>query len=229
MELISFFTTLYYLGKEKNEPITTKIRAALTGTTETIVNTKPEPDVNIVSSKDKTRITWNRTIIRFKMEGQPNQIKCIENMLNTLTRINNIAPINTIFNTELQTCWILPTPNYNFPTLARKYKDTLIAHSSFKELFVGTFDYSVLFDAKIGDCQLRHQSGPMEPSQLTQVYLSFKHNRDFPGAFIFLFTRITCSNVVEYNENNIKHHVLKATEIAEKHSNTFQSIWGDLL
>lgn len=227
MELLHFEAFIDFSEEDIPESISTKVRAVLIGKKPSPSDVGREPDVTVISAREKSEISWNHKRCRFLFESEPNLIKYADNVLSLLGRIQSVAPITAIKETRVDMYWMLPAPGYSFVTLERKYRETMTM--PYEDLMLGISDSSVLFDADLAGIHLYHQSGAMKPAQLTMSYLNFEYDGDLPEAFMFLTTRVSSKEVVQYSESAVRQHFTKLVQCSENHSKLFEHIWRDVL
>jgi hypothetical protein len=146
--------------------------------------TKPsEPGANLKDEKSKLEIIWRYERCKIRLEDTEDRSKCLSRVKGILEAIDNVAPIGKLNNTEVMTEWILPAKRHDFNSLSELYAKTMI---STKEFMPGIYDYSVVFDSRIGDFVLHHQSGPMMEEQLAKEYLIFKRP-NLPKNLIYFY------------------------------------------
>lgn len=227
MELLHFEASIDFSEEDISESISAKVRAVLTGKKPSPSDVGPEAGVTVTSTREKSKISWNHKRCRFLFESEPNLIKCADNVLSLLGRIQSVAPITAIKETRFDMCWMLPALGYSFVTLELKYREAMIM--PYEELMLGISDSSVLFDADLAGIHLHHQSGAMGPGQLTMDYLDFEYDGDLPEAFMFLTTRVSSKELVQYSESAVRQHFTKLVQCSENHSKLFEHIWRDVL
>lgn len=116
---------------------------------------------------------------------------------------------------------MLPAPEHDFTTLEHLYREKSIIQYSYMN---SIYDSSVLFDSKIGNYILHHQSGPMEPDQLNTDFLEFER-KGLPKTFIFLYTSILDGTRLQYNKEEMTRFIREAFNYCLTHSNKFRESW----
>lgn len=226
MQLIHFGLELQMVEKDRSRSPSETVYRAITGKSPSRAERPHEPGVHVKVRSEKLDIRWHPERIHIQIEYVPSPNHCTDRALALLSQINSVAPISTINNTEMTTYWILPTPNYDFTSLERKYRETMT--SSHEDLAYGIVDSSVLFDAAIDDCLLYHQSGAMDSRQLINRYLIFKPD-EVPATFLFLRASITNKNVIKYSQSDIRNLLMTLFSHCKIHSEKFKEIWRGLL
>lgn len=180
-----------------------------------------EPGVRITDKKKSTIIGWEYDSCYIKIENQVNSDKCIKLLFQYLDIINSIAPITEIESRNLTTHWMIATPNYDFISLEQLYRGKSIQQYSFVN---GVYDSSVIFDIKIGNYSLHHQSGAMESNQLNTDYLEYER-KDLPKTFIFLDASILDETILQYNREGMESFTREAFNYCLAHSKEFGELW----
>lgn len=224
MRPVQFGIRLMFAQDKRSHPLSRKVFEALGGKVE-----KPEPIVEsgtrIRLVEEKMAIIWNPDVCQIQMENVSGREYCIERMLAGLERINEAAPIGELKQRLVLTCWILPAPQYDFASLERKYRETMIASH---DLTRDARDSSVILDIGVGDWVLHHQSGAMAPQQLLDAYLHFDLE-DVPKSFLFLEASIIDSHVVKYARKETHSFLVKSLDLCTSHSERFHGMWEGLL
>jgi len=138
-----------------------------------------------------------------------------------LEKIVKIAPIGEISNRMFITHWILPAPNYDFASLERKYRETMIVENDISSV---AYDSSVILDIGSDKRTLHHQSGAMAPPQLHQTYLRFKLD-NVPKTFVFLEAAIWDKDVIQYSMKEMHSFMEKSLDDCVSHSKLFHQFW----
>lgn len=226
MRLVQFGIRLDLAEERRIYTLGQKVVAAITGK----IPTEREPEhatqgVKVRSSKRKLSIMWNPFWFSIALEDVPDLNKAAETILTTVDQISTVVPIYKLSKRQVSTYWILPAPNYDFPSLERRYREKMLAPN---EISNSAADSSAVFDIRIGELTLHHQSGPMWPQQLLDDYLQFEAD-DIPEAFLFLEASIVEQKVVEYSREETLKHLAQAFEHCRFHSDAFQRIWKEIL
>ena len=225
MQLVHFSVELEFAEKRHLPSPAKNVYRALSGK-------KPdkgevvEPGAHISLSDKRVDIRWRFDRCRVILEDASSLKRCVETVLLWLSQIDKVAPMGEIDSTKVTTCWLLPTPRYDFASLERKYREKMIVSN--KDILKGTFDCSVMFDADIGDCKLYHQSGAMEHQQLLKNYLFFKPD-EVHEVFLFLLARVTNEDKVEYSKGGMHKQLSALFNHCMSHSNAFDQIWKEAL
>jgi len=188
---------------------------------------EPEPvmerGVRLRLNKGKMAVLWQPSYCRITSEeisDISNKKQHIDRIISDLEVINGIAKIGKLSNKKLLTYWVLPTPQYDFVSLERKYREMMITKNDISNT---TYDSSTILDIKKDKWILHHQSGAMEPQQLEREYLSFKLD-NLPKAFIFLEASLTDNTVVEYSSEEVYNFMEGGVEICISHMEEFNRI-----
>lgn len=226
MRLVQFGIRLDFAEEGRIYTLGQKVYRAITGE----VPSKPElgytEGFKLRASKRKLAIIWNPHWCVVASEDVSNPDKCIETILTTLEQISSAAPIRKLNERRVITYWILPAPNYDFPSLEQKYRERMIAQNEISSL---AYDSSAVFDIRIGEWILHHQSGAMDPQQLLgSDYLQFKAD-DIPKTLLFLDTSIVDKKVVEYSSKDIRNYLVASLDHCKFHSDAFHRIWEGIL
>jgi len=180
-----------------------------------------ERGVRLLLNEDKVSVIWAPTHCEIRVENVSDKEHCIDRVISVLETINSVAPIEELRDSRFLTYWILPTPQYDFLSLERKYRDMMIVENDISN---AAYDSSVILDISADKWTLHHQSGVMEPQQLMQEYLRFKRD-DVPKTFLFLEASIFNKNVVKYSKEAIHTFMTKSLEYCVSHMEEFNRIW----
>lgn len=225
MRLVQFGIRLDFAEERRIYTVGQKVHGVITGK----IPIEPEPPyvpgTLIRVSKKKLAIVWEPEGCLVALEDVSNLDKCIKTILTTLEQISSAAPIYKLNKRRVSTYWILPTPNYDFPSLERKYREIMVVQNEISSL---AYDSSVIFEIRMGNWTLHHQSGAMWPQQLLETYLQFKLD-DIPKAFLFLEASIIEEKVLHYSSEEMKYHLLKSFDYCKSHSSGFRRIWEGIL
>ena len=156
-----------------------------------------ERGVRLRLDQDKVSVTWTSTHCYITSENVSDKKHCIDRIISVLEVINNITTIEKLSGRRLQTYWILPTPQHDFVSLERRYRETMITRNDISN---AAYDSSAIFDIRGDKWILHHQSGPMESQQLHKTYLRFKLDNT-PKTFIFLEATTRDENVIQYSRS----------------------------
>jgi len=181
----------------------------------------PERDVRFKLHQDKVSIIWTPAYCFITSENVSDKKHHIDRILSVLEIIDRVATIEKLSTRRFQTYWILPTPQYDFVSLARKYRETIITQN---EVSNAAYDSSTIFDIRGDKWILHHQSGAMEPQQLQQTYLRFKLD-NVPKTFIFLEATIIDRNVIQYSRGEMQGFMERSLENCVSHMEEFNRIW----
>jgi hypothetical protein len=188
---------------------------------------EPEPvmerGVRLRLDKDKMTVSWMPTYCQITSEEIPdisNKKQYIDRIISVLETINGIAKIEKLRSKRLLTYWILLTPQYDFVSLERKYREMMITKNDISNT---AYDSTAIFDIRRDKWILHHQSGPMEPQQLQQDYLSFKLD-NLPKTFIFLETSLLDNTMIEYSRGEVYSFMERALELCISHMEEFNRI-----
>lgn len=225
LRLVQFGIRLDFAEEGRIYSIGQKVSEAITGEIPSKHEPKYEENFRLRSSKRKVAIAWNPLWCAVTSEDVSNLDKCIEIILTTLEQIRAAAPIYKLNERRVTTYWILPAPNYDFPSLERRYREKMLAQNEISSLAA---DSSAVFDIRIGELTLHHQSGAMLPQQLSSDYLQFKLD-DMPEAFLFLEASIADKKVVEYSSEDIRNDLVASLDYCKSHSDAFHRIWEGIL
>lgn len=185
----------------------------------------PEPGMRLRVRAGKIGVLWNPNACEVTMEDVTSHDECIETIVGFLGKINEVAPIDKLQKRVLLNYWILPAPTYDFVSLERKYRETMIVEN---EVTRGNRDSSVIIDSEAGEWTLHHQSGAMVPQQLLSECLKFGLE-DVPKVFLFLETSIMEQKVVEYSREETRRFLRQSLDYCILHSQAFQRIWEGIL
>ena len=226
MRLVQLGIRLNFAEEGRIYTLGQKVYTAITGE----FPSKPAPEYTegfkLRVSKRKLAIIWNPRRCIVASEDVSNLDKCIETILTALEQITSAAPIYKLNERHVVTYWILPAPNYDFPSLEQKYRAIMIAQNEVTGI---AYDSSTVLDIRIGDWILHHQSGAMGPQQLLEGnYLQFKVD-DIPKAFLFLEASIMEKKVLEYSSEDTRDYLARSLDYCKSHSDAFYQIWEGIL
>ena len=189
---------------------------------------EPEPvmerGVRLRLNRGKMTVSWRPTSCQVASEeisDISNKKQYIDRIISILETINGISKIGKLRNKRLLTYWILPTLQYDFVSLERKYREMMITKNDISNT---AYDSSTIFDIKRDKWILHHQSGAMEPQQLQQNYLSFKLD-NLPKAFVFLEASLLDNTMIEYSRGEVYGFMERALEICISHMEEFNRFW----
>lgn len=219
MELVSFELDITFT--ETGEVGTPAYRLFKAVSSEPQPKRLEEPGVRITDKEKSAIIGWEYDSCYIKIDNQANSNKCIQLLFKYLDIINSIVPITEIENRKLITYWMLATPNHDFISLEQLYRGKSIQQYSFAN---GVYDSSVIFDIKIGNYSLHHQSGAMEPNQLNADYLEYER-KDLPKTFIFLYASVLDETILQYNREGMESFTREAFNYCLEHSKEFGEVW----
>ncbi len=225
MRLVQFGIRLDFAEERRIYTLAQKVREVIIGRIPSERKPPYELGSLIPVSKKKLAIIWEPQWCLIALEDVSNLDKSIETILTTLEQINSAAPIYKLNERRVSTYWILPAPNYDFPSLEQKYREIMIAQNEISNL---ASDSSVILDIEMGEWILHHQSGAMWPQQLLDDYLQFKPD-DIPKAFLFLEASIMEQKVLEYSTKETQDHLLRSFNYCKSHSDGFARIWEGIL
>jgi len=185
----------------------------------------PERGVRFLLDQDKVSIIWMPTYCFITSENISDKNQHIDRIVSVLEIINKVATIEKLRTRRFHTYWILPTPQYDFVSLERKYRETMIKQN---EVTNAAYDSSTFFDIRVDKWSLHHQSGAMEPQQLQRRYLRFKLD-NVPKTFIFLEATILDENVIQYSKGEMHGFMESSLEYCVSHMEKFNQIWEKCL
>lgn len=193
---------------------------------------EPEPvierNVWLRIHKGKMTVSWTPTSCQIASEeisDISNTKQYIDRIISILETINGVAKIEKLRNKRLLTYWILPTPQYDFVSLERKYREMMITKNDISNT---AYDSSAVFDIRRDEWILHHQSGAMEPKQLQQTYLNFKLD-NLPRTFVFLEASLFDDHMIEYSRGEVYSFMEKALGDCISHMEEFNRICGGCL
>jgi hypothetical protein len=225
LRLVHFELRLTFAEKLHEFTLSEKIREALTGEISKKNKDEPEESVQVRFSKNKLAVRWTKESFWIAQEESLNIDDFIKNCDKFLEKINTLDTINKFKEKRLITHWLLPMSNYNFPELVKKYREVMLAQNS---IYNDIIDSSALFDIKIGEGVLSHQSGPMKISQLQNGYLLFKQD-DLPKLSIFLIASIKEEKVLDYSIEDVNSFISRTHDFCKSHSDVISRIWEGVL
>ena len=226
MRLLSFEIEIEFAEEIQVPSLSQRVHQAITGRTPTKKYEETTvPDVHIRATKRKMIIDWDTSACTITLEHISSPQHCIDTILSLLKNIDTVAPINRLSSRTVTTYWLLPTPNYDFPSLERKYRETMMAQQTIQD---GTFDSSVILDIKANKRILHHQSGAMGIKQLLDDFLIFKPD-DVPKVFLFLLTSIVERKVIQYSSEEMYSFLANAFDLCKSHGDAFEQIWEERL
>lgn len=193
---------------------------------------EPEPvmerGVKLRLNKGKMGISWMPAYCQIASEeisDISNKKQYFDRIISILETINGIAKIEKLRDKRLLTYWILPTPQYDFVSLERKYREMMVTKNDISN---AAYDSSTIFDIRADKWSLHHQSGAMEPQQLQEKYLNFKLD-NLPKTFIFLEASLLDKTVLEYSRDEVYSFMERALEICISHMEEFNRMCGGCL
>lgn len=219
MKPVQFVLRLQFAEEIGIHPLSYQISTALGGESrvpEQII----ERGVRLLLSKKKIAVFWLPNRCRITIENISDEKHCIDRIIAVLETIDGVAKIGKLKSKELVTHWILPTPQYDFVSLERKYRELMIAPNDISNT---AYDSSAVFDIRGDKWILHHQSGAMQPQQLQQVYLEFKLD-NVPKTFIFLEVGSTDNNVIQYSREETYSFMERSLENCVSHMEEFNRI-----
>jgi len=173
--------------------------------------------VRLEFDKDKIAVVWAPTGCQIALENISDTKHCIDGIISVLETINGVARIGKLRDRRLLTYWILPTPQYDFVSLERKYREIMITQNDISN---SAYDSSAIFDIKRDRWILHHQSGAMVRKQLQQGYLNFELD-NVPETFIFLEAGLTDDNVIQYSRGETYSFMERSLENCISHMEKF--------
>ena len=227
MKPVRFALRLQFVEPIRTRSLSYQIFTALSGKVP-----KQEPEsiaergVQIHVDKDKMTVLWipNRCQIALEKISDIPDVSAkkhyIDRIISVLEIINEVAKIGKLSNKKLLTYWILPTPQYDFVSLQRKYSEMMFTKNDISNT---AYDSSAIFDIRRDKWDLHHQSGAMEPQQLQEEYLNFKLD-SVPKTFIFLEASLTDNNVLKYAMDEVCSFMEGALEMCISHMEEFNRI-----
>lgn len=232
MKPVQFCLQLQFAEAVRMHPLSYQIFSKLAGEPP---KPKPEPIIErgarLRVDEDKMTIVWVPTYCRIALEelsdtpGSSDKKHYIDRIISTYETINEVVKIGELSYQTLLTYWILPTPQYDFVSLERKYREIMIIKNDISDT---AYDSSVIFDIRKDKWDLHHQSGPMEPQQLHKEYLTYRVDK-VPKTFIFLEASLTDNNVLQYSREEASRFMEVALEICISHMEEFNRIWEECL
>jgi len=225
LRLVQFGIRLDFAEERRIYTIGQRVYEAITGEVQSKAKPEYGEGIKLRATKRKLAILWNSLWCVIALEDVSNLDRCIETILATLEQISSAAPIYKLNKRRVITYWILPAPNYDFPSLGQKYRERMIAKNEISSL---AYDSSAVFDIRMGEWILHHQSGPMWPQQLLGDYLQFKPD-DIPKAFLFLEASILDERVVEYSSEDTRKYLVASLDYCKSHSDAFDRICEGIL
>jgi hypothetical protein len=229
---VQFCLQLQFAETVRMYPLSYQIFTRLT---EEPLKPKPEPIIDrgarLKLEKDKMTVVWVPTYCRIALEelsdipDASDKKHYIDRIISTFETVNEVAKIGKLSYQRLLTYWILPTPQYDFVSLERKYREIMITKNDISDT---AYDSTVIFDIGKDKWDLHHQSGAMEPQQLHKEYLTFKID-NVPKTFIFLEASLTDKNVLQYSREEASSFMERALEICISHMEEFNRVWEECL
>lgn len=220
MQPVQFGLSLRFVEEVRRYSLSYEILTALGGKL-------PEPEriaergVRFKLNQDKMSVIWAPTHCYITVENVSDKKRCIDRIISVLEVINRVVTIEKLSGRRYITCWILPTVQYDFVSLERKYREIMIAQNDVSN---AAYDSSTIFDIRGDKWFLHHQSGPMEPQQLQRTYLRFKLD-NVPKTFIFLEATTVDKNVIQYSRGEMNSFMEKSLESCVSHMEEFNRIW----
>lgn len=224
MKPVQFVLRLQFAEAMRIHPLSYEIVTKLSGELP-----KPEPEpmiergVRLQMSKGKMTISWIPTYCQIALEeisDISDARQYIDRIISVLETINGVAKIGKLSKREFRTYWILPTPQYDFVSLERKYREIMITKNDISDT---AYDSSIIFDIRRDKWILHHQSGAMELQQLQKNYLNFKFD-NMPKTFIFLEAVLTDNNMIQYSRGEVSSFMERALENCISHMEEFNRI-----
>jgi len=227
MEPIQFVLSLNFVEQKSTQRVSLKVLEALGGKAppKTPDQHIPMEGMGLKIGQEKALIDWNTGSITITIEELSNQDKAIAWIASFLDKINEVVPIKQTAMLKFTVFWILPTPQHDFTSLEKIYRMIMITKNEVSDL---SSDSSTIFDIKMNNHILHHQSGAMNPQQLSQQYLKFTRS-NIPKSFLFLETSIVNQNVVEYSTREMSRFMATSREDGISHSKLFENLWGGQL
>lgn len=224
MKPVQFALWLQFVEEMRIHSLSYQVFTALGGkspktTTEPVI----ERGVKLKMNEGKMTVLWIPTychVVLEEISDISDKKHYIDRIISVLETINGVAKIGKLSNKRLLTYWILPTPQYDFVSLERKYRELMIAKNDISDT---AYDSSAVFDIRGDKWILHHQSGAMEPQQLEQSYLNFKLD-NAPKTFIFLEADLTDNNMIQYSKGEVRSFMEKALEDCISHMEEFNRI-----
>lgn len=184
-----------------------------------------EPGALLKNEDHKFEIDWRYQSCKITLEKTEKRDVYVDLLLDLLETINSAVPIGNIRKTITGTKWIFPAPQYNYASLNDLYIRTVLSKHEFLQ---GTSDAGIILDGRIDNLDTHHESGPMEPKQLLERFLVFKHE-NLPKLFIFLYTTISYTKVLKYSVGEMREFLQSAINRCESCGDNFGRIWEDNL
>ena len=220
MQPVQFGLWLQFAEEIRGHSLSYQISATLGGKSPQPERTI-EPSVRFRLDEDKISVTWFPTYCYITSENVSDKKHCIDRIISVLEIINRVATIEKLSNRRFHTHWILPTLQYDFVSLERKYRETMITQNDVSN---AAYDSTTIFDIRGDKWILHHQSGAMEPQQLQQTYLDFKLD-NVPKTFIFLEATTMDKNVIQYSREEMRSFMERSLENCVSHMEEFKRIW----
>ena len=221
MKPVQFVLRLQFAEAMRTHSLSYEVFTALGGK---LPETETEPvierGVRLLLSKEKIAVLWLPTRCQIAVEDISDEKHCIDRIIAVLETIDGAVKIGKLNSRELLTYRILPTPQYDFVSLERKYREMMIAKN---EVSDSVYDSSAILDIRRGKWILHHQSGAMEPKQLQKNYLTFKLD-NMPKTFIFLQAGLIDTTMIEYSREEVYSFMETGQENCISHMDEFNRI-----
>lgn len=218
MELVKFFVELRYHEPHRIFRVYDELYSALT---EKEV-AKREPAVlpgfglNVAERKMRVTVDSERSIV--DLEYIPNPGYCVDTIVGTLHKIDDLAPLPSLTRIGARSYWIKPV-EIEFNKLVSICKEKLFKSDSFMR---DSVDVGAAFVLTHKGRRANISLGPMEDSQLRGML--FSRPPQLPKVVLFVDVDYSMSGKLEYTERMVREFVKEAQDFAEEQSSKLEAI-----
>lgn len=217
MELVKFFVELRYREPHRIFRIYDELYSSLTEKE----LPKKEPAVlpgfglDVKERKMRVVVDPQRSVV--DLEYIPNPGYCVDAIVGTLRKINDLAPLPTLTRIGARSYWVKPVQiEFNeFVSMCKKklFKPDFIIKDS--------VDVGAAFVLTPEGRRVNVSLGPMEESQL--VGMMFSQPSQLPRVVFFVDVDYSMSGKLEYSEIMARDFVKEARDFAEEHTNKLEA------
>ena len=217
MELVKFFVELRYHEPHRIFRIYDELYSSLTEKEPP----KREPallpgfGLNITERKMRVTVDSQRSVV--DLEYIPNPGYCVDAIVGTLRKINDLATLPSLTRIGARSYWIKPVQT-EFNEFVSVCKEKLFKSDSFIQ---DSVDVGAAFVLTIEGHRVNISLGPMEESQLRSML--FSQPSQLPKVVLFVDVDYVMSGTLEYSERMVRDFVREARDFAEEQSNKLEA------
>lgn len=217
MDLVKFLVELRYSEPHRIFRVYDELYSSLTGQE----SPKREPALlpgfrlNVTERKMRVLVAPERSVV--DLEYIPNPGYCVDTIIGTLRKINELAMLPTLGRLGARSWWIKPV-EMGFDEFVTFCKEKLFKPSS---LVIDSVDVGASFVITHKGRKLNVSLGPMGETQLKGML--FSKPAQLPKVVFFLDVDYSISEPLEYSERVVRDFVKEARDFAEEQSNKIEA------